>query len=705
MNDNQPDHNLRESDQSDSRIISPVTRQRHSSIGELPEDLPRRDLRGNGDGSDEGVGFWTRSPHVQHQPTTEKDSRGASESEGIEAFRTPGKSEGLEGLIETPYRYHEIIKDSYSTNALVKRYDKLELRAHHTPLWKSYFAFSLEVVEYLKTHQRILKSYPHPVGINEIIIDLDTKDGVTAEQVLDEARRLVKYLIQFLEVPSEYIRVFFSGSKGYHIHLPNLFGFRPDDTLPAVVKATLTSTFDFCESMDTTMIRKNGLIRVPYSRHQETGLYKQPLPFDMFFSDSVESIKAYSRIPIYMPWSLPDEIETSLARLKSSPTIQKRGVYVDSTNTTTRVTCMQKLWNRGAEQGRGHKDSLRIASWLRRMGIPRDAALIMLQGWYGFVDTDDQGMIINSVYDKKYTYSCDDEVMREFCDDKCMFHSMGWNQEDHETMVNDSTKLMAGLQKYKSKIEEDGGIDLQKIWPSLKEPYVILPGEAAMFTGDTGMGKSSLVQGIVVRQFAHVKKSVLYLNNEMNEALCFRRFLQVAHGYTKKEAFSAVGRINSEYLLNPLNHIQMVSIAPKHTQVLDAVKAHKPDILVIDTTDAIEVPEAGNNDQFQMKVVIEMMLRLAHQYNMIVIGIHHLSKEGSKKGFVDLNSLTGNRAAVTKMDHVFAITGNPGRPERKLICLKARDDEKFNLNILFDGARMQMSDADTGTPLFGALDG
>tara|TARA_B110000503_G_C7149523_1_gene414494 strand:- start:1753 stop:2772 length:1020 start_codon:yes stop_codon:yes gene_type:complete len=334
------------------------------------------------------------------------------------------------------------------------------------------------------------------------------------------------------------------------------------------------------------------------------------------------------------------------------------------------------------------------------MGVPKDAALHMLRGWYGFGDDEDQGKIVNSVYDKKYTYSCDDEVMREFCDEKCLFHNLGWREEDHETMVNDSTELFKGLKKYKAKIEEDGGIDLQKIWPSLKEPYVILPGEAAMFTGDTGMGKSSIVQGICVRQFPHVHKTVLYLNNEMNEALCFRRFLQVAHGYTKGETLSSIGRIGSEYLLEPLNHIKMVSVAPKHGQVIDAVKAHTPDILVIDTTDAIEVQEAGNNDQYQMKVVIEMMLRLAHQYNMIVIGVHHLSKEGAKKGFVDLNALTGNRAAVTKMDHVFAVTGAPNGNERTLRCLKARDDDKFSLKLNFDGARMQMTDADTGTPLF-----
>lgn len=542
-------------------------------------------------------------------------------------------------------------------------------------------------------HPRVLKSYPHPVGLNEVIIDLDTKEGIRPENVLDEARRFIQYLTRYLEVEDGLVRVFFSGSKGYHVHLPNLFGFKPSDNLPAEVKATLEGEFDFLESMDTTMIRKNGLIRVPYSKHQETGLYKQPLPWDLFWKGSVEDIMAYSRVPTFMPWDLPDEWDPVLQRIRRSPEPVKRGVYtVSNEHTTTRVTCMQKLYQRGAVQGRGHNDSLRLASWLRRMGLPREAALHTLRGWYGFKDDDDQVKVVNSIYDRQYVYSCDDEVMREFCDEKCIFYKHGWADETNETMVQDSDALLAGLQEYADKIAAGGGIDVTAIWPNMPVEYDVLPGECVIVTGDTGMGKSSLIQNLLIKQFPIMRKKVLYLNLEMNEALATRRFLQVAHSLTKREVLAELSKGRGKVLMEPLSHIQMISVPPKHTDVIMETRRHKPDIVCIDTTDAIEVPEAGNNEMHQMKVIIEMMRKLAQQEQIIVIGIHHIKKAASERGIIDLNSLTGNRATVTKADHVWALLGSKGSDQRILKSLKTRDGDDFKIPLKFVANRMQMVD-------------
>lgn len=634
-------------------------------------------------------------PIIHLTNPTESTARN-SEPPGIGLFRPKGISTGLEEQAWIRYAYHEVIRGSYTAMAEIGKYNQLGVAPSDTPLWRSYFAFDGKIIPYLKQNRRVQKQYPDKVGINEIVIDLDTKEGVTFDDVLIEARKLVQYITSYHDIPLNYIQVFFSGSKGFHVHLPNLFGFTESTSLPDMVHATLEEEFGFCKSMDLSMIRTNGLIRVPYSKHQSTGLYKQPLHWNIFFYGTPEGIREYSRKPIFQAWNLPDEIETPLSRLKCVPKVKPRGVYVDTTNTTERVTCMQKLYNRGAIDGRGHSDSLRLASWLKRMGMPIAAALHVLKGWYNFVDTDDQEKVVESVYTKSYVYSCDDVVMKEFCDEKCIFFNQGWTDESNTNMVNNADDLLTNLKEYKKMLDSAGWIDLQDVWPAMKESYRIYPGEVAMFTGDTGMGKSALVQKILVS----ISLKVLYLNLEMNESLAARRLLQVGHGMTKWEVIKSIGRMSDDELKRPIQHIEMVSIAPKHTEVVREVRSRKPDLLVIDTSDAIEVDGSGNNEIYQLKMVIEMMRRLAQQQQMIVIAVHHINKDASKKGFIDLNSLQGSRNAVTKVDHVFAVTGVKTSPLRKLRTLKARDEDPFSHDLSFDFLRMQMIDIDNGAPLF-----
>ena len=680
----------------DTRESSSSERQRFSSNIILPEEFREHPISVIGPLDAESL-VRKENPqpfvHIAHQ---KKSSERTPVATRIGVFRKEGISTGLEEHSWIRYAYHEVIRHAYTSSAEIGRYDQLEMAPTNVPLWRSYFAFDGKIVAYLKEHKRVLKNYPEKVGINEIIIDLDTKDGILFDDVFKEARNLVQYLTGFHEIPLDYLRVFFSGSKGFHLHMPDLFGFAPSIDLPERLHATLEHEFSFCKSMDLSMIRTNGLIRVPYSRHQITGLYKQPLPWELFFSGKAEDVLSYSVEPIFLKWYLPDEIETSLSKLKMAPVITARVNSISHIEVTDRVTCMQKLYNRGAINGRGHDDSLRLASWLRRSGLPQDAALAVLKDWYNNVETEDQKKIVQSVYTKKYSYSCQDRVMKEFCDSKCMFYKKEWADERISDMAKNSTALLGGLKEYVKRLGTSNWIDLKTIWSSMPDPYCIYPGEVVMITGDTGMGKSALVQNIILV----AKMKTLWLNLEMGEDLTTRRFLQAAHSMTKKEVIRSVTTMPDEELIAPIKHIEMISIAPKHKEVIEEVAKRRPEILVIDTSDGIEVESAGNNEMHQLKVVVEMMRRLAQQYQIIVIAIHHINKDASKKGLIDLNSLVGNRSAVTKVDHVLAFTGIRNNPERKFRSLKSRDEKPFVITLKFDGSRMKVTDADAGAPLF-----
>ena len=72
--------------------------------------------------------------------------------------------------------------------------------------------------------------------LSEIVMDIDKGEGSNAD-VLEKARSFVEVLSKKHHIPDEYIQPWFSGT-GYHIVIPDVFGFEPSATLPREVKAT-----------------------------------------------------------------------------------------------------------------------------------------------------------------------------------------------------------------------------------------------------------------------------------------------------------------------------------------------------------------------------------------------------------------------------------------------------------------------------------
>lgn len=106
-----------------------------------------------------------------------------------------------------------------------------------------------------------------------IYFDLDYKDDV--EVALMDARSLVDYFSR-MDVGKEHLRVWFSGSKGFHITIsPELFGIKPHEELTYIIKnaCIYTATHLNLKSFDTRVYSIRRLWRLPDTIHQKTGLY------------------------------------------------------------------------------------------------------------------------------------------------------------------------------------------------------------------------------------------------------------------------------------------------------------------------------------------------------------------------------------------------------------------------------------------------
>ena len=558
----------------------------------------------------------------------------------------------------------------------------------------SMFAFDYdELKEFLDQNSYMSKRFNGNVYMKTIILDFDGA-AVDISQTLVEVRNYVRYIMSYLDVPEEYLKVWFSGYKGFHVELDGrLFGIAPSTTLPEIMKATIYENMNH-PLIDMSPVNTAGLIRAPYSKHKN-GTYKTLIPLSELFSQKAPAIGVLTGMEariISLEWP-EEEPEPVLRRIVAMPKLTRRNsenTTVSAHDPTKLVTCMQLLISQGPKQGRRHQDILRLSSWLWRSGLPKEYAIKALGNW---LPEEELERIVSNTYEKGYTYGCKDQVMQEYCSASCIFNK----KKDYSMYVQSHDELAKNLANYISLIDQGKGFNLYSLYESqTTKEYRILPSSLTLVMADTGIGKSLFVQDMLVK----MRKRTLYLNLEMPEALVTRRFIQSANSMTKGEVEDAIRSGQVLELASKLDWLKMVSDAPTLEAIERACMQYKPEFVVVDTTDGISVPEAGNNEMWHLRVIIEGLRKIAQSTNTTVFAIHHINKSGSRaisgEDFaetarsISLNDATGNRSNVTKMDHVIAIEGERTSYMRRIKTIKNRDGEPMEINVKFDFPKMQV---------------
>ena len=193
------------------------------------------------------------------------------------------------------------------------------------------------------------------------------------------------------------------------------------------------------------------------------------------------------------------------------------------------------------------------------------------------------------------------------------------------------------------------------------------------------MGKSAFVQYVVTKAM----KNVLYLSLEMKEELTFRRFGQMAIGQTQEW-------INNKYKTDPdftlkdkLEHIQLMTIAPRIDSIKKIVAEYQPNVLVIDTADEVQV-DFNRGEIEKQNIVIDGLKQIAQKNNIIIIAVSHLNKTSAASNVVALHSLKGSSNLVQKADKVLVIKGERTEKVRTISSEKSRDEDRFEMTVFFN---------------------
>jgi hypothetical protein len=167
------------------------------------------------------------------------------------------------------------------------------------------------------------------VTTNTLVFDFDSTDIEKARQdVLTLGARLVDQQ----GVNPEDIACYFSGGKGFHLVVPLVQEITPDQ-----FKAAVTRLAEDLPTFDSVVSDPQRILRMEYTRHPKSGLYKIPLHIAEVDEMSVDQIKELAKTPredyehetkpVSLPISLFEvkekkkdtKIDTSLFNPKSAP--------------------------------------------------------------------------------------------------------------------------------------------------------------------------------------------------------------------------------------------------------------------------------------------------------------------------------------------------------------------------------------------------
>jgi len=264
---------------------------------------------------------------------------------------------------------------------------KPTLKSNPTDCYESVFRHSEDITEYYKTNKdkktgkNTLAGYTGAVWADKLILDID-KEG-DLESAKDTICKVLKHLESEYEVDLNWLRIKFSGHKGFHVFIPSeLFGgFEASENLPDQLKSIgekLTDGFKF----DFSFYHRTGLIRLENTINSKSGNYAIPLTADELFSLSIDEMQKLAASPRYVELFDLDQLlpATELVKLKENLDNVKTNDEANAQENKTRAQKYEELWQNESE-GKRNKQAGKIIGHLVYNNLPNESIDTIVKYW------------------------------------------------------------------------------------------------------------------------------------------------------------------------------------------------------------------------------------------------------------------------------------------------------------------------------------
>lgn len=322
-----------------------------------------------------------------------------------------------------------------------------------------------------------------------VVIDVDV-DPKTYPDNLERSHQITAKILESFGLKESFARVYFSGSKGFHIYIrAEYFGITgPSIDCSVRLKEfilDMSKRYDF--KFDTGVYHANRKFRLPNSINEKSKLYKIELTFDQFYTLTIEEIKALAKSPgpvTLDSYETPEQKYTLPDQSYGLPKIYD-AQETNEFKTYRNKPCINKMLLTKYDSGERHYALRDIVGDLFNQGYPSDEIRAMVRGFQELNEIDNRSnteleqLLRDGEQGKIYSASCYSERKKAACSGKCGLYQK--LSPTKRAVVTDSpTNLITSLDERLSEVTKKRDELSEKIKLKLQEPTATKEEKAAL---------------------------------------------------------------------------------------------------------------------------------------------------------------------------------------------------------------------------------
>ena len=223
---------------------------------------------------------------------------------------------------------------------------------------------------------------------------LDFDDANNFNNAKEDVIHTLSFFKIVYKIPSDQIKIYFSGHKGFHLIVPKeILGVQPDKNLNNFFKtiAEQIKTFSIHKTVDLKIYDNKRLFRIPNSINSATNLYKIILTPNELFSLNEEQIKELAKQPRFI--NLP--LRLTLNPTANNQYLQAIKLYEQQAKEQNKKSknyrhkktlnivpeCITNILEEGAEEGCRNITIACLASFYKESGKTLEEIIDLIGQW------------------------------------------------------------------------------------------------------------------------------------------------------------------------------------------------------------------------------------------------------------------------------------------------------------------------------------
>jgi hypothetical protein len=405
---------------------------------------------------------------------------------------------------------------------------------------------------YNETQYKRFKETQSVSGIRDVqgtrlFFDFDSKKN--QEQARIDANTLCKNLI-LMGISDKALQICFSGNKGFSVELETGTIFTLSE-----YKNVYTNLIKDLPTADAGVTIPTQLVRMPFTKHPETGLYKIPLTYDQLCNLTMDEIKKRAKTNDYTVDWWETDLPEQIIKLKDQtatheePKITKL-IDIEDIDFLQKPhwmsNCKYALLHGHFKTGTRSNALMALCATYKAQGFPADVTESILtsvshrqakrEKSSPFPIKDIKKNIIDQVYSAFWSggqYSCKTTPwLKKICD------SLGDNKckekdNKYSKLVVDIKDVTGMFQKYAKDIDKN---TIKLGIPQIDEKLHLTIGMPVGLLGAPASGKTSVGLEILAYNSRHNIKS-MFFSMDMYAPIVYQKQIQRLTGYGRKQIY------------------------------------------------------------------------------------------------------------------------------------------------------------------------